>query len=88
MSESEYDRKSLAAPKQSLGISHTNTSFDPLTQPPDSDLSDRAQALQDAAYACKHKLAPHNIGLEDPEWIKRRDDNIQKEQKKKEQEKK
>ena len=85
MSYLEQDRRFLADEKKSLEISETNTNFHPLTRDRDSDLSGREQALEGAAYDCKHKLAPHDIGLEDPEWVKIRDEKIQKQQEKQEQ---
>lgn len=66
-----------------MGASHTSN--DPFTRDQGRDLLSRAQALEGAAITCKHKLVPKDIGLENPSWVKIREDKEKEEQSKKEQ---
>ena len=81
LSAQKDDANLLAAQREAIGTSYTN--LDPFTRDQGSDISTRAQALEDAAYTCKHKLTPKDIGLENPEWMKIRDERLQKEQEEK-----
>lgn len=72
LSAHDYDWKVLDALRRDVGASHTSN--DPFTRDQGRDLLSRAQALEGAAITCKHKLVPKDIGLENPSWVKIRED--------------
>ena len=73
MEANEHDYKRVEEKIKDLGVADDH----PFARDDYAIVSTRVQSLEDAAYTCKHKLTNKDAGLDNPAWMKERDEYLQ-----------